>query len=155
MVAIIFHRNNETIDLFLKKCTLRFDFLFCNAKQGQIGDSCNSLSARGVDDRSRQSILQAHNSLRDLVASGQERRGTPGPQPPASNMQIMVKLSLIFIAASLTPSSSVHAHASHCRVSVPRPSSSPFHLFRAHALPSTHSAAVIRAIAFRAVHHAT
>ena len=46
--------------------------------------------ARGVDDRARQSILQAHNTLRSLVASGGEQRGAPGPQPPASNMQILV-----------------------------------------------------------------
>ena len=47
--------------------------------------------AQGVDDGHRQVILQAHNSLRSLIASGQETRGRPGPQPPASNMQYMVK----------------------------------------------------------------
>lgn len=45
---------------------------------------------RGVEDGNRQVILQTHNSLRSILASGQETRGQPGPQPQASNMQILV-----------------------------------------------------------------
>jgi len=62
------------------------------AQNGALGDSCgDSVTVRGVDERQRQSILQAHNALRSLVASGAELRGRPGPQPAASNMQVMVR----------------------------------------------------------------
>lgn len=55
------------------------------------GEQCgSSVSRRGVEDKNRQVILDAHNALRSIVASGQESRGRPGPQPQASNMQIMV-----------------------------------------------------------------
>ena len=51
---------------------------------------CGPILARGVDEKSKQVILQIHNSLRSLVAFGGEIRGQPGPQPPAANMQLMV-----------------------------------------------------------------
>lgn len=55
------------------------------------GEKCDgSVSRRGVENKNRQVILEAHNALRSIVASGQEFRGQPGPQPQASNMQIMV-----------------------------------------------------------------
>jgi len=34
--------------------------------------------------------MDMHNSVRSLVATGNERRGRPGPQPTASNMKQMV-----------------------------------------------------------------
>ncbi|XP_066974698.1 uncharacterized protein [Macrobrachium rosenbergii] len=34
-------------------------------------------------------IVSEHNRLRSRVATGQERRGSPGPQPPAANMMLM------------------------------------------------------------------
>jgi len=33
--------------------------------------------------------VNKHNALRRQIANGQERRGNPGPQPPASNMRQM------------------------------------------------------------------
>ena len=55
------------------------------------GEKCDgSVSRRGVENKNRQVILEAHNALRSIVASGRESRGKPGPQPQASNMQIMV-----------------------------------------------------------------
>ena len=38
-------------------------------------------------------ILEVHNRFRAKIARGEERRGSPGPQPPAANMKIMVSLS--------------------------------------------------------------
>lgn len=35
-------------------------------------------------------ILKAHNDYRRKVAQGLETQGSPGPQPPASNMREMV-----------------------------------------------------------------
>lgn len=36
-------------------------------------------------------IVNVHNELRRRVASGNERRGSPGPQPRARNMPNMVR----------------------------------------------------------------
>lgn len=33
--------------------------------------------------------MDAHNTLRNFVASGNEKRGKPGPQPPAANMRAL------------------------------------------------------------------
>ncbi|XP_057366182.1 peptidase inhibitor 16-like [Daphnia carinata] len=55
------------------------------------GAKCDgTVSTRGLDRNNRQMILQTHNTLRSIVASGQESRGQPGPQPQASNMQMMM-----------------------------------------------------------------
>ncbi|PSN37301.1 hypothetical protein C0J52_20814 [Blattella germanica] len=41
----------------------------------------------GVNDfGTKQKILDLHNKYRSYVAQGKERRGAPGPQPPAANM---------------------------------------------------------------------
>lgn len=32
-------------------------------------------------------LIDAHNTLRNIVASGEEIRGRPGPQPSAANMR--------------------------------------------------------------------
>lgn len=61
-----------------------------------IGSNCGgSVSVRGVEEKNRQIILQTHNSLRSILALGQESRGDPGPQPHAANMQIMVRSSTL------------------------------------------------------------
>lgn len=42
--------------------------------------------------------MDAHNTLRNIVASGLEKRGSPGPQPKAANMRVLEwnnELSLI------------------------------------------------------------
>ena len=43
-----------------------------------------------VDEDDRQTILATHNAFRQRVASGEEPRGSPGPQPPAVNMPDLV-----------------------------------------------------------------
>nr|ARK19848.1 venom allergen 3 [Ampulex compressa] len=42
--------------------------------------------ATGVRKKQIEIILQTHNKLRAYVAAGNETRGAPGPQPPASNI---------------------------------------------------------------------
>jgi len=37
----------------------------------------------------QQAIVNKHNALRRQIANGQESRGSPGPQPLASNMRQM------------------------------------------------------------------
>lgn len=113
------------------------------------GEQCgSSVSRRGVEDKNRQVILDAHNALRSIVASGQESRGRPGPQPQASNMQIMVgwhthththgshvvsnNLPLIIRACALLLWFALHAWLETCRqslsYSLSLPLTSPFSL---------------------------
>ena len=58
--------------------------------QGPGPDCGTELLGRGVTPGEREVILHTHNTLRARVASGRERRGRPGPQPPAANMRLMV-----------------------------------------------------------------
>nr|XP_053638661.1 venom allergen 5-like [Cherax quadricarinatus]XP_053638662.1 venom allergen 5-like [Cherax quadricarinatus]XP_053638663.1 venom allergen 5-like [Cherax quadricarinatus]XP_053638664.1 venom allergen 5-like [Cherax quadricarinatus]XP_053638665.1 venom allergen 5-like [Cherax quadricarinatus]XP_053638667.1 venom allergen 5-like [Cherax quadricarinatus] len=43
-----------------------------------------------VTEKEKEQILNLHNTLRAQVATGQEKRGAPGPQPPAANMREIV-----------------------------------------------------------------
>ncbi|CAG0883244.1 unnamed protein product, partial [Darwinula stevensoni] len=52
--------------------------------------SCGSVSAYGVSAAEKDQIVYYFNYLRAWVASGRETRGSPGPQPTASNMRRMV-----------------------------------------------------------------
>ncbi|XP_076630607.1 venom allergen 3-like [Colletes latitarsis] len=51
--------------------------------------SCVSVISTGLTQAEKNEIVNKHNELRQRVASGQEKRGRPGPQPPAANMQLM------------------------------------------------------------------
>jgi len=55
------------------------------------GPECNGEPiARGVTAAEIKAILDVHNRYRAKIARGEERRGSPGAQPPAANMKIMV-----------------------------------------------------------------
>ncbi|XP_034942680.1 venom allergen 5.02-like [Chelonus insularis] len=61
---------------------------FSNPSSGfdNIGPQCNDIKSGDLDTEEVKSILHQHNLYRNFVASGQEIRGNPGPQPPAKNM---------------------------------------------------------------------
>lgn len=44
----------------------------------------------GVSKAEQAEIVRVHNEFRARVANGQERRGRPGPQPSAADMEEMV-----------------------------------------------------------------
>ncbi|XP_063988419.1 uncharacterized protein LOC135168315 [Diachasmimorpha longicaudata] len=48
--------------------------------------SCGQLGRRGLTQGERNALLDRHNGYRARVASGQETRGAPGPQPAARNL---------------------------------------------------------------------
>ncbi|CAG0905825.1 unnamed protein product [Darwinula stevensoni] len=52
--------------------------------------SCGSVPDYGVSAAEKDQIVYYFNYLRAWVASGKETRGSPGPQPTASNMRRMV-----------------------------------------------------------------
>jgi len=59
----------------------------CIWEEGVFGPNCKFHSS--VEATDPKEILQLHNKWRSLVAKGEEDRGSPGPQPPASNMRMM------------------------------------------------------------------
>ena len=63
-------------------------------RQGS-GQACNGKPiSRGVTPAEIATILDVHNNYRAKIARGEERRGSPGPQPPAANMKIMVSCEM-------------------------------------------------------------
>lgn len=56
-----------------------------------ISDSCGKVLVRGLDEDEKELVTRLHNERRAFVANGLEKRGDPGPQPPAANMMEMVK----------------------------------------------------------------
>jgi len=56
-----------------------------------LGPKCRNSYEIGVPPADRKLIMHLHNSLRQLVATGGERRGRPGPQPQGANMREMVR----------------------------------------------------------------
>ena len=54
------------------------------------GPKCGQVLGSGITRQDKEEILRVHNELRAKVANGQEKRGKPGPQPPASDMEQMV-----------------------------------------------------------------
>ncbi|KAB0802852.1 hypothetical protein PPYR_05040 [Photinus pyralis] len=61
----------------------------CKYKQNEVGRKCRGYIKIHFTKSERDALLDAHNTLRNYVASGQERRGNPGPQPSASNMRAL------------------------------------------------------------------
>jgi len=72
-----------------------------------LGPKCGGRDlGRKVTEEEKRIILDTHNKYRAKIASGNEKRGRPGPQPPAANMKQMVwddELSLV-----------AQAHADQC-----------------------------------------
>ena len=66
------------------------------------GPNCNGTPLKsGVTEKEKEEILDIHNKWRSTIAQGKERRGSPGPQPGASDMKIMVrKLTWLYIYPS-------------------------------------------------------
>jgi hypothetical protein len=70
-------------------CTITKKHTMCQSDQG-FGDKCGTVLGSGITNQDRQEIVRVHNELRSEIANGRERRGKPGPQPPAANMEQMV-----------------------------------------------------------------
>ncbi|XP_068217793.1 uncharacterized protein [Palaemon carinicauda] len=58
-------------------------------QQGTGPDCGNQVLSGVISPNDAAFIVSEHNRLRSRVASGQETRGSPGPQPPAANMMLM------------------------------------------------------------------
>jgi len=81
--ALIFVASAQTCD-YSSICA---DHTMCKYPTEDYGEYCLSPLCSGVDAATQQQIVDLHNELRRKVAKGLEKRGNPGPQPPASNMR--------------------------------------------------------------------
>jgi hypothetical protein len=59
--------------------------VFCQTTD--IGKACMKVFPMSLTNADKATILDVHNKLRRQVAQGTETRGSPGPQPSASNMR--------------------------------------------------------------------
>lgn len=68
------------------------------AKPASFGTACSQVFPLNISSTDKAAIVNYHNTLRRQVAKGQELRGTPGPQPTASNMREIVRSPDVKIA---------------------------------------------------------
>lgn len=61
-----------------------------HSKPTSYGTACSQTFAVNFTAAGKAAIVSYHNTLRRQVAKGLEKRGTPGPQPAASNMRELV-----------------------------------------------------------------
>ncbi|XP_071626351.1 venom allergen 3-like isoform X1 [Temnothorax longispinosus] len=58
----------------------------CKYSSSTPAATCGQVSSVGLNANDKQAIVKKHNELRQRVASGQEKKGNPGWQPPAVSM---------------------------------------------------------------------
>ncbi|XP_023313911.1 ancylostoma secreted protein-like [Trichogramma pretiosum] len=61
----------------------------CLFKDFTPSANCGQVLTVGLSTEEKKAIVDLHNELRMKVARGQELRGAPGPQPPATDMQTL------------------------------------------------------------------
>ncbi|XP_043483695.1 venom allergen 5-like isoform X2 [Leptopilina heterotoma] len=69
-------------------CSISSDHTMCKYKGP--GPACGKERISGISEREIREILKVHNDFRSIVALGKERRGNPGPQPAAANMNALI-----------------------------------------------------------------
>uniref|UniRef100_A0A0C9RMB3 VA5 protein n=1 Tax=Fopius arisanus TaxID=64838 RepID=A0A0C9RMB3_9HYME len=71
----------------VESCEPKGPHTVCEYPWEEPSDDCGELSQIGVTDEEKQTILDRHNHWRRYVAAGKEKRGNPGPQPAATDME--------------------------------------------------------------------
>nr|CAI5838793.1 unnamed protein product [Callosobruchus analis] len=59
----------------------------CIYEKGKVGPACKDSVNLGFSEEEKVAIVDLHNTIRSLVATGEEIRGAPGPQYKAANMR--------------------------------------------------------------------
>jgi len=81
---LLFPFNKFTICSYWKLYIFTF-----SGKKG-IGPQCGISLNQGFTESEKLKIVEMHNKLRSKLASGDEKRGQPGPQGPAADMMELV-----------------------------------------------------------------
>ena len=66
---------------------------------GNYAERCGKVIKGNLTEDEKLLVMDLHNKKRMLIANGLEKRGDPGPQPPAANMMELViyrKIKYIF-----------------------------------------------------------
>ncbi|CAH1999776.1 unnamed protein product [Acanthoscelides obtectus] len=61
----------------------------CLYEKGKMGPACKGSVNVGFSEEEKAAIVDIHNTVRNLVATGTESRGSPGPQYKAANMRAL------------------------------------------------------------------
>ncbi|XP_046458405.1 venom allergen 3 homolog [Daphnia pulex] len=85
----VFAEAQSTNYCTISTCSVPSDNTLCKYSNTTWGAACRPAypSSSIVTDADIVTILNVHNDYRRKVAQGLETRGSPGPQPPASNMR--------------------------------------------------------------------
>ncbi|XP_011705978.1 PREDICTED: venom allergen 3-like, partial [Wasmannia auropunctata] len=70
----------------IQSCSEKSSHTMCRYSLTTPATKCEQIYETGLNNVEKKTILDKHNQLRQKVASGQETRGKPGPQPMAVNM---------------------------------------------------------------------
>nr|XP_012222954.1 PREDICTED: LOW QUALITY PROTEIN: venom allergen 3-like [Linepithema humile] len=85
-IIAITSANAATNYCDLRSCTQRGSIqTMCKYPSPNPSSACVNVNDRGLTENEK-STVNRHNELRQYVASGNERRGSNGPQPPAAYM---------------------------------------------------------------------
>jgi len=68
---------------------------------------------REISEDDKKAILEIHNNLRSRVAAGKEKKGNPGPQPSATNIQELVWNDQLAVAAQAWADQCAVKHDKH------------------------------------------
>ena len=77
---VVWNQSVRLFDFFLGGEILRH-------QPNITGPACGQVLSAGVTAADQKLIVDLHNQMRRRVAQGLERRGSPGPQPPAADMR--------------------------------------------------------------------
>ncbi|XP_066581728.1 venom allergen 5-like [Prorops nasuta] len=89
LFAVIFVTSEAQTNYCSIKCKPNEKQSLCQYPHG-YGQRCNKVIRAGLTSDEKKRLLAKHNELRAFVASGKEKRGSPGPQPASDNMENMV-----------------------------------------------------------------
>ena len=62
-----------------------------------VSPQCGSVERSGLTPAEIRELVDVHNKYRAFVASGKEKRGNPGPQPAARDMEPLVNYKILHI----------------------------------------------------------
>ncbi|KZC04592.1 Venom allergen 5 [Dufourea novaeangliae] len=71
-------------------CQICANHTMCQFPLEMPGTRCRGLEREEIDEQGVETILQWHNTYRNIVANGDEQRGNPGPQRPAKYMMELI-----------------------------------------------------------------
>ncbi|CAK9795288.1 Venom allergen 3 [Anthophora plagiata] len=90
-IVSAFFATSDAFNCNNNRCTAKGAVhTLCKYPNPNPAGACGKVIATGFTNAEKNEMVKSHNDLRSRVANGLEKRGNPGPQPPAKNMQHIV-----------------------------------------------------------------